>query len=249
MKLVLTSDTHYGHSKNTHKIHEKFLKRLLSSVEAENIKAVLHAGDWASYKQDQFRRTLALFRQHLKDFPIAAVRGNHDFWNGDIEDDSKRLMFNQIDSSHKKWFNESKIIHLEESPLVIEDVIILGFDGWYNLSYPPTNDHHWIKNNIEGVWFHTYLANRAFKQLEKILNTDTSQYRAAICVTHMPSFSEDPEYLTYCANPKYVEFLSEKFDVVCMGHSHKYNDSVINGCRFLNSGSHYDMPEFKVFEV
>lgn len=261
IKFLLTSDTHFGHSKNTGRIHEKFLKLCNSKIELEKVSAVIHAGDWASYKQDQFYKTLKMFRKALS-VPIATVRGNHDFWSPGLSlskknrleksgesTESYKPLYGQLCLQHAEWFKEFDIIHLEEKLLVIDDVIVLGFDGWYYKDRPPTNDDLFIRNNIEGAWFHTYLANRAHKQLEKILDTDTSQYRAAICVTHMPSFAPDPIGIHFCANPKYVDFLSEKFDVVCMGHSHQYTDTIINGCRFINSGSHYDMPVAKVFEI
>lgn len=255
MKFLATTDTHYGHGKNTHIIHTKFLKRVAEEVKRENIRAVIHAGDWVSHKQDQFPRTLKMFRKFLGDTPIATVRGNHSFWEYNkkfYHDQTKEIgmpMWGELDRKHKEWFKEFNITHLEDEPVVIDDVIIVGFDGWYNLSFPPTNDKYFIRNNIEGVWFHTWLANRAYKQMEKLLLTDYSKYRAAICVTHFPPFTEDPAYVDFCANPNYLEFLTETFDVLCVGHSHKYCDTVINGCRVINPGSHYDMPQAKIFEV
>jgi predicted phosphodiesterase len=85
--------------------------------------------------------------------------------------------------------------------------------------------------------------------LEKLLQTDTEQYRKVIGMTHMPPFTEAPEYEVFCANLNYFQPLKDKCDVLLVGHSHKYVNRVEDGCHIMNAGNHYDKPRFLMFEV
>ncbi len=257
VKLMLTSDTHYGFNHKTHQRHENFLKTLQDTIESDDIKCVIHAGDWSVNKQDQFYHTMKMFRKHIDpSIPIAAVRGNHDFW--DLPDGYKikrKRMFGELQNLHREWFEEHNIHHLETGPLVVDDVIICGFDGWYGKADPPTNDEERIIGTVEGCPAMVYLSSRAYKELDRVLDTDTDDYAKAICVTHFPPFGgdwkngADAKDISFCANPKYLQPITEKFDVFCMGHSHQRVDRIDNYCRLLNSGSDYNMPRFLVFEV
>ena len=249
MKLLLTSDTHYGHSAKTHQIHEKFLARLAREVNEHDVQAVIHAGDWASNRQDQFYRTMKMFRNALPGIPILAVRGNHDLWQVGKTKYARMQMHQHLMDQHQAWFKELDIHHLENGPKVIGDVIIMGFDGWYNLANPPTNDADRMVSNIEGVPAMTYLAGQVYKKLDDLLLTDVSAYRKSVMVTHHPPFTEDPYYLDYCANANYFQPIKDKFDVFCTGHSHHYWNETQDDCLILNSGSHYDKPKHIIFDV
>lgn len=155
---------------------------------------------------------------------------------------------------HKEWFKEHNVHHLEEGPHVVDDVIVCGFDGWYNRADPPTNDSDRMIGNIEGCPAMVYHSSRAYKELCRVLDTDTDSYRKSICVSHFPPFGGDRKGLTerdmsYSANPRYLEPITEKFDVFCVGHSHMHVDRIENGCRLLNAGSDYNSPRFVIFDV
>ena len=257
VKFLLTSDTHYGYSPKTHRFHEKFLSELRDVIEEQEIACVIHAGDWSVNKQDQFYRTMKMFRQYIDPrIDLVAVRGNHDFWDStDGYKVKSKRQWGQLSRLHKEWFKELNIHHLEEGNVVIDDVIVCGYDGWYGQATPPTNDKKMIVNNIEGCPAMVYHSSRAFKELTRVLNTDTSQYAKAICVSHFPTFGGDwksknnPNDMMFCANPKYMEPITDKFDVFCVGHSHLHVDRIENNCRLLNAGSDYNQPKFLVFEV
>jgi len=252
IKLALTSDTHYGHSKNTHRIHEKFLEALAADIKTNDVKALIHAGDWTSYKQDQFKRTLAMFRKYIPaNIPIVAVRGNHDLWQG-----GNRKKFGyihhhgQMMQQHEEWFKANNIHHLEAGPMQLGDVIIYGFDGWYRVAEPTTNDEIYMGwNDVEGCPIMPYLSNRAHKKLDEILAQDLSGYRASVLVTHHPSFTDDPGYEDLCANLKFFDPIVEKFDAYAVGHSHQFINQRFGKCLVLNSGSDYDKPKHLIFEV
>lgn len=249
MKLLLTSDTHYGHSAKTHQIHEKFLAKLAEEVARHNVQAVIHAGDWSSSRQDQLYRTMKMFRNALPGIPIVTSLGNHDLWQVGKNKYSRMLMHGHLLEQHKAWFKELDIHHLEQGPFIIDDVIIMGFDGWYKLTNPPTNDADRMVSNIEGVPAMVYLAGQTYKKLDNILQQDISQYRASVMVTHHPPFTEDNDYLDYCANTNYFQPIKDKFDAFCTGHSHHYWNEVQDGCQILNSGSNYDKPKYLIFDV
>lgn len=248
MKALLTSDTHYGFSQKTHIIHERFLKNLAEVIRLNDVKFIIHAGDWACNKQDQFERTLIMFRKYIH-IPILSVRGNHEHW--DFNKDSKsKTMWGELDKNHKAWFKAAGIHHLEaDGPFTIGDTIIVGFDGWYHQLNPPTNDHEQMVGYIEGGTAHQYHNRRAHKALEVVLQVDRSQYNTAICVTHMPVTVNSIVDAAFNGNPMYFDFIKDKFDILCMGHSHRFVNEVRDGVRLLNCGSDYDKPNFILFET
>ncbi len=260
MKLLLTSDTHYGFSHNTHKIHEKFFQQLNQEIVHNDIKAVIHSGDWSSNKQDQFQRTLAMFRNRLgPDIPIVAVRGNHELWdyrkdkfdhNTGMMKPQGKISWETMDRLHQEWFQKENIHHLEsQGKFVIDDVVIMGFDGWYYHVNAPTNDGGMIISHVGGDTSMTYHSHRAYKALNRVLAEDTSQYRKAICVTHHTLWVDDQRYAAYIGNPSFLPHIKEKFDVLCTGHSHRYRNDIEDETLILNCGSGYDKPKYIVFEV
>jgi hypothetical protein len=186
------------------------------------------------------------------------VRGNHDFWdyakNYGYTSSGRKLLWGEMQQQHKKWFKELNVHHLEEGPYVVDDVIVCGFDGWYGQGNPPTNDEAMIVGNIEGCPAMVYHSSRAYKELCRVLDTDTDSYAKAICVSHFPPFGGDKKGLSerdlsFSANPRYFDPITEKFDVFCVGHSHMRVDRIDNNCRLLNAGSDYNLPKFVIFDV
>ena len=256
VKFLLTSDTHYGYNHKTHRIHEKFLTEIKEAIDIEEISAVIHAGDWSVNRQDQFYRTMKMFREYIDPrIPILCVRGNHDFW--DYPDGYKvprKRLWGELANIHREWFKELNVHHLEEGPYTVKDVIVCGFDGWYNHANPPTNDETQIIGNIEGCPAMVYHSSRAYKELCRVLDTETNGHEKSICVSHFPPFGGDKKGLserdlTYSANPRYLDPITEKFDVFCVGHSHRHVDRIENNCRLLNAGSDYNLPKFLIFDV
>lgn len=255
--FALTSDTHYGFNHKTHRIHERFLTILSEAVEADGVKCVIHAGDWSCNKQDQFYRTMKMFRKYIgEEIPIACVRGNHDFWDHvDGYKVARKRHFGELSNIHRSWFEEHNIHHLETGPLVVGDVIVCGFDGWYGRADPPTKDAEKMIDNIEGCPGMMYHSSRAYKELSRVLDTDISDYAKAVCVSHFPPMGGDwkngydPKDVSFSANPKYLKPITDKFDVFCMGHSHGHVNRIENNCRLMNAGSDYNTPRFLLFNI
>jgi len=76
MKILYTSDLHYGFNDKTRDILIEFFKK----VKDESPDIIILAGDIISHEQRQFPKILKLIRESNPDIPILAVRGNHDFW-------------------------------------------------------------------------------------------------------------------------------------------------------------------------
>jgi predicted phosphodiesterase len=52
-----------------------------------------------------------------------------------------------------------------------------------------------------------------------------------------------------CANPRYMDFLRGRCDVLCVGHSHLHMDEKIEGIQVYQSGSDYDRSRYILFDA
>ena len=217
VRLGLISDPHYGFNDKTHEIWMMFLKE----CSEKRVDGWILAGDIGMRSLDGLRRALKLFRSYIpRPIPVGLVWGNHDFY--DYE--SKTLL--ETAKAHATMLSETSIQHLS-TPLIIDDVIIAGFDGWYEPAYTAekgkhiqdfTNDHEWMPKLIEGVPMHQYMRERAWKDMNKFLEIDTSSYRKVVAVTHFPMFTENNNYKAMCANFHWLQPILDKSDVLCVGH-------------------------------
>lgn len=292
LRIGILSDLHFGYDSNS----PKRIARALAKLAEQGISVLIISGDLIASKQNQLSSLFKLVRKYFPaPFPVLIVRGNHDFWDDDCWNNKyspryKKYSWPVLMKEQDSRFEAFGIHHLEKKPFVLDNVVILGFDGWYGNTRPPTKDLDYMPQFIEGVPTHVYLSSKAGKDLNWVLNQDTSQYRAAICVTHFPTFikrqtrfsrmvdsakrvlskvgfsfydqeSELSEKMS--ANLRYHEFLTEQFDVLIAGHSHKRSDWIERGCRIINSGGYYtlkkskrgldfvstDEPEFSIIEI
>lgn len=250
MRCIQITDTHYGNSHKTHAIHERFLSDIAKIIKEQDIKVVIHSGDWTSNKQDQFRRTLAMHRRYIT-IPIVAVRGNHDLW--DYHKDGYRTAWPVMEKNHEKWFKDNDIVHLEKQDFIIDDVIFTGFDGWYGHPYQAslyTRDNEMISRSVDGGDSMVYHAERAKLGFERVMALDVQSYRSAVCVTHFPPFVDDIKWVYHSGNRDFYEPLTDKFDILCVGHSHQtVNGQEKNNCKIYNPGADYDVPKYIIFEV
>lgn len=234
MRLVLTSDTHYGISSLD----------FLDDLSLERPDVVVHAGDWASNKQEQFRQSLETFRRKLS-CPILCVRGNHDFWQAGL----KKLPISEIYEQHERWFADYGIHHLD-APFKLGGYVIAGFDGWYGRSSVASNDAFHLPDWVEGTPAMEWFSRKAYVDLARCVRKVSDLPEKKICVSHFPSFSEDTRYTSFCANAHYLSILKDSFDMVLYGHSHRrcdflYEDSL----RVVNCGSDYGSPRYVVLEL
>ena len=252
MKILLTSDIHYGFSGKSHSKIEKFFKKVKLEIEKSNIEVVILAGDIASHKQIHLKRCLELAVKYIK-CPIFIVRGNHDFWLGS----SENFTYGELEKQHKDLFEQLKIHHLDECPIVINNVIFLGWDGWYGQPNPGSIDSVKIpKYSPEGPLME-FLTKKALKDFDKCLDVDISGHRKSVIVSHFNPYVYNGPFKArddMSANFGIFEVLKERFDYFCCGHTHAYMNEKFtseNGSELtvLNCGSDYDNPKFLTFEV
>jgi len=240
MKVLVTSDTHYGFSDKT----GGRLHKLCNNMKAEQPDVVVHAGDWASHKQSQFYSAMKMFRDSF-DCPIVAVRGNHDFWQHEII----KKPIEEIENQHQAWFTELDIHHVSRGLLCLKDWVFGGFDGWYHETNPPTNDEQFMpKNTIPSA--HEYLNQKAHKDLYNLIDDlDQCGKSKIILASHFPTYSHDPKYLSFCANPKYHDILTGYCDYLVFGHSHRRENLRDGRANIINAGSDYNNPRYIMLEV
>ena len=78
MKILLTSDTHLGLTK------ELDLRRLFKRMATLAADLVIHAGDYSGgfTGNKLVSLTCAMMRDAMPDVPVVTVIGNHDYWSG-----------------------------------------------------------------------------------------------------------------------------------------------------------------------
>ena len=245
MKLVKTSDLHAGFSNETLQKHQRFF----SKVATEKPDVLVLAGDNASHRQKSLRTLFRTVRDSNPTVPVVCCWGNHDFWETP-KSRSAMPSYEQLVAGRQAACDEYNILHVDKGPYIIDNVAIVGFDGWYWHLDPPTNDKlRMPKEAGSGEPLFSFLTSKAHTDLERILLTDLSAFRKRVCITHFPPFVDNIAYQNHTANRNYFDFLSAQFDVVLVGHSHKQADFVATGCRWVNAGSDYDAPKYVVLDL
>jgi predicted phosphodiesterase len=270
LKCALISDTHYGYDKNTRRVHERFFEGLSE----ENLDVLFWAGDIGSSKPEHVEKSFAMARRYLPNVQIIAVLGNHDLWSGK----PYAIPPSEDTFSYRSFYTARSKLPITKKPLrypyllerinkaalqngielldagewwISGKVVVLGMGGWYkecNLAALQTNDYKFLPETIDGAPTHVYLSYKAERDLGKLLDVDPEE-ATVVMLTHFPPFTEHPVYERYCANLKFMDFMTEKADYLLVGHSHKECDFVHNGCRVLNCGSDYNKPKYKLFEI
>ncbi len=247
MKILETSDNHHFFSWDTEYILEKFWAK----VAKENPELIIIAGDEVSSSTTQLKPYFKLVRGFVPNTPIAWVSGNHNWWLGpDIQHWSiKRIRqyCNAVCNRFNVWnLNDKTRDYIVATPNKI--IGIYGFDGWYAISDPMTNDKSHMGR--DAYYKMTQLPNLAYKEAQDTIDRCLkNNYDFNICVTHFAPFTDDESYRDMCANFSLLDELSEHFDMVFVGHSHQKCDFIHNGCQWINSGSDYDNPKYIIVEI
>jgi len=248
LKILHTSDTHYGFDHNTAEI----LGRFFEHISKLDIDIITIAGDLISNKTSQLRKFCKLIRDRI-DKPILVVHGNHDFWNTDKDDRYKSPQHRDIESRILYSIETLKEFNMNylRTPYQKDNVRFYGFDGWYSNTNPPSNDEMWMPKSPSGLPIHQYMSNRAFNHLYEILD-DVENYNNTIniCVTHFQPYLEiEGTWESMSANPRYLEVLKDKFKYLLTGHTHKELECNYHGMKIINSGSNYNKPKYRIIEV
>lgn len=249
-----TTDTHFGFDGSSNNHHWKMLHKLKRDMEARGCKLLLHSGDWSTFRQRQFYRTLQMFREILgPDIVIAAVKGNHCHWQDTAEGERETL--EEMLAKHLEWFREFGVVYLDgrTEPFMFEDVAIVGFDGWYGSiesARSRTNDALWLPKQVpEGyVDAHDFMQKRAYCSLSRLYALDYGTPRKVVGLSHFPLYEVENDH---CGNPSWMPHLASICDIVCFGHSHKQINglTVGDGCTVYNAGSDYGKIRYLIIDI
>lgn len=248
MKIAVTSDTHYGFTYKTRKIHQVFLEKLAS----EKFDVLVHCGDWISSKQSELPKTFEMFRKHIK-CPILTVMGNHDLWNNSKrwKYSNKEVKRNYIDiiEYHIDQMRKYDIHHLDKT-ITLDDITFYGFDGWYKEVPPRTNDLKYMPRTAYGFLIEQFLNKKADTDLSCVLNkVSESQSNINICCTHHAPYTIFDGDYSMCANISYMEYITSNFDMFLVGHTHVRKEVVEDGCHVINPGSDYNNPKYIIVDT
>ena len=243
MKFLLTTDTHYG-GEYTRDI----LNRFWHTVKRESPDVILHTGDWAGSTYKSVGKSFKQLREIIPTTPVLTVLGNHDIWSYPHQKPYAFVMDNLM-----KMFKEYNIHYLTNGGYQIaDDIFVAGFDGWYFHNNVGTRDISVIDTTINNIPTFTYLQNKAYTDMARILDMENDDDKL-ICLTHFQPYSAlgyDINTNDYWGgNPKYLKFLTDRCDYLCCGHDHFQYDKTVDGCRILNAGSDYDNPKYLTFDL
>ena len=243
MRALLTSDTHDGYSEHTEHIHHKFLTK----ISREKPDIVLHAGDWGLTETYQVNHSMEMFRAYFPNTPIFTVMGNHDFWT---YDPTKPI--NITLSALNKIAKKHNITILTYKPTILQDVVFMGYTGWYNTINPPSNDGAWIKGGTHTrnhPNIHSFLKGRSDRQFKKIYENIQQTCRKIVILSHFNADGKGTIQSMNGDNEHFKAFIEQEVDVICYGHTHIKQNYKKEHTRVLNAGSHYNMPDYIVFDI
>lgn len=263
MKIALTTDLHRGGSTNTHKVHGRMFKEMKEA----NPDVIIITGDLISNQQKQMRAAFKSYRTEFPDTPIGVVHGNHCYWDkcwytGRFPYGKEKPTFANMEREHSELHEEFNIFYLQDAGWQYKDeVLFLGYDGWYDSANPETNDATHLPRFHQGVPIHTFMNYRAHKAMDKILlRAEEARIempdRKIVCVTHFNHLVDDESYRHMAGQTSHFEHIKEKFDYLFFGHTHHPYDEMHGNCRVINAGTNwtpmnsgYDAPRFVIIEI
>ena len=231
IRLGHLGDMHWGLNSQTEAIWEDYFRKYIAH---EKVSAWLIAGDFAADEQEQIGHCFAFLRKYIPyAIPIIIVYGNHDYWSF-----SKKMTHSEVEKLHGELERAYNIHYLGNASYVIEDVLIVGFDGWYHHRNPPTKDHKYLAFQwVDGKPTMEFFRDKAAKDLDIILGLQTEGFRKVVGMSHFPTYVENSARENLCGNPSFLQHMAEFADVWLFGHSHTSEAKVVNECLLLNSGS------------
>lgn len=181
-------------------------------------------------------------------------------WDRKREYDSLQGLLNDRDELCKKY----DIHYLQNNHYEDDTLQIFGYDGWYLLANPNTNDHlHMPQKSGMGELTSSQLMQRREQKAAEYIFNNINPEKQVIVMTHFNPFSTNDKYGSYESmqgNHRIYELLLEEgLDYFIFGHSHQkeleYVKSKDKTCTVFNVGARYEESPnyinllFKIIEV
>lgn len=241
MKILFTSDIHFGYDGKT----PAKWNRHLSKINSDAYDIVVIAGDISSHKQSQYEKCIKFLRNIIKK-QIFVCYGNHDFWRFDRE---YSLTLEEIFSTKQEINKKYDIVYLPSiDKIVFDGVEFMGFDGWYKSMDPPTKDKNRLGASPELDF--AALSSRVTKDVNRIINQKKTEEKR-IVVTHFGFNTNLLKEDLHCADENVYNALANSgTDILLTGHLHKFMDlTTKEKVHMLSAGSNYNIPKSIIFEV
>jgi len=234
MKITVVTDLHIGVTPKKIIKFGKFIDELDTDI-------LLITGDINTNKQREIEEAFVAIRQHKPYMKVLVVFGNHDVWDSGFDS------MVQIKDHHEMLCNKYNIHYLHNNKYEDDTVVIWGFDGWYRMANPGTNDEHWMPLN-SGTGALTsiqYMWRREGKALDYILNDlEKDEYintsKTKIVATHFNVTVDDfSQYENMSGNLNIPMLLCKDIDYLFYGHTHEAKVEEIDECKLINVGANY----------
>ena len=231
-------DLHYGFDDYTPKIVETFIQDL------PDCDVLLIGGDVISHSQLQWDAILRLIHERFPKALKIMVMGNHDYWGmTNYQRDMNEVM---------RLLKQYKIfnIELQGQPLIVDDIAIFGFSGWYSSSEPPSRDMDYIPKFLMGkntdTTFHDLLYMKALARKEEICQL-LPQHKKSVILTHF----EPNNHPMGSPEEWIIDFRQHEQEglVLCCGHTHCFNELHDEAFTLYNHGSDYNNPKYIEFRL
>ena len=272
MKIIVTTDTHWGFSDKGDQAN----LAMLHNMKEEKADILIHCGDAGSSVRFDRIAFWKEARYTLGDkLPMFTVNGNHDYWEYprsissmafshvmDNENYKQPTTPKEVALKNLEILDEFNVIHLNDGSIEIEEgkriIVLSGFDGWY-YNDVPANEGKYIPGYYPtGIQWLQAKAHKDFEESIKVLNEAHIAGKITVLVTHFGFIEADAandwkaKYfgLYFGADPKYEDFI-DNVDVMLCGHSHNaFTGTAKNGTtKVLNVGSDYELPKYQILDV
>ncbi|MCH8077783.1 MAG: metallophosphoesterase [SAR324 cluster bacterium] len=248
MKVLLTSDTHLGLTK------EPELRRMFKRMATLEADLLIHAGDYSGgfTGHKLVALTCAMLRDAMPAVPVLTVIGNHDYWSGMGPPRGRgrrgvayakpsRQQFDDNLAGLRKAFKEHRFWFLDQDGVYRDErfpgLVIAGHSGWYGHRID-TNDWEYLPRDFDGMDPQSHMAAQAHAGLMRNLGQLTDADTNRIFLSHFPVV--EPE--DYGASPNLFPQLEANHGMkrFIQGHFHRRHE----GPQLWEAGSDYGKPRY-----
>lgn len=254
MRIAVTSDTHYGHTKKA------ALVKMFKHMATEQPDVVVHAGDWAGMHAfpHSVQHTMDALRRAMPMVPVIGVTGNHDYWVHNENRRTEMALHQQLQAGFEIGQNAGLQWLYFGGGTVIDGVAFVGCMGWYANPMPGTNDTNYMPGINHGGPVHgrmRFLEQQNFDTALMIAEQQILASNQVVCVTHFPIVF--PGGLThgdqqYGGDPAWGDAM-RAFGVqhFINGHAHQRHEGapMSDGARKWEAGSDYGKPRYVIIDL